>query len=63
MQAEFNALGVDKSRCGKITDETIDFIKSCFASEDDAFLLPDIEELLGHRLACEHPPENLLAHR
>jgi len=34
-----------------------------FASEDDAFLLPDIEELLGHRLACEHPPENLLAHR
>jgi ATP-dependent RNA helicase RhlB len=27
-----------------------------FASEDDAFLLPDIEALLGHSLACEAPP-------
>ncbi len=33
-----------------------------FASEDDAFLLPDIETLLGHKLECEHPPEDLLAH-
>ena len=32
-----------------------------FASEDDAFLLPDIEKLLGHKLECEHPPEELLA--
>ncbi len=32
-----------------------------FASEDDAFLLPDIEQLLGHKLDCEHPPEALLA--
>ena len=32
-----------------------------FASEDDAFLLPDIEKLLGHKLDCEHPPEELLA--
>jgi ATP-dependent RNA helicase RhlB len=32
-----------------------------FASEDDAFLLPDIEALLGHKLECEHPPEALLA--
>jgi ATP-dependent RNA helicase RhlB len=32
-----------------------------FASEDDAFLLPDIEALLGERLECEHPPESLLA--
>ncbi len=31
-----------------------------FASEDDAFLLPDIEQLLGHKLECEHPPEDLL---
>ncbi|MEM0953147.1 MAG: ATP-dependent RNA helicase RhlB [Pseudomonadota bacterium] len=31
-----------------------------FASEDDAFLLPDIEALLGNKLACEHPPEDLL---
>lgn len=27
-----------------------------FASEDDAFLLPDIEGLLGHPLACMSPP-------
>ncbi len=32
-----------------------------FASEDDAFLLPGIEKLLGHKLDCEHPPEELLA--
>ena len=28
-----------------------------FASEDDAFLLPEIEKLLGNKLACEQPPE------
>ncbi len=32
-----------------------------FASEDDAFLLPDIEALLGDRLECTHPPEELLS--
>jgi ATP-dependent RNA helicase RhlB len=31
-----------------------------FASEDDAFLLPDLEALLGTRLECTHPPEELL---
>jgi ATP-dependent RNA helicase RhlB len=31
-----------------------------FASEDDAFLLPDIETLLGEKLNCEHPPAELL---
>ncbi|HEY6131541.1 MAG TPA: ATP-dependent RNA helicase RhlB [Halioglobus sp.] len=31
-----------------------------FASEDDAFLLPGIETLLGNRLECTHPPEELL---
>ena len=36
-------------------------ISISFASEDDAFLLPEIENLLGHKLECEHPPENLLA--
>jgi ATP-dependent RNA helicase RhlB len=36
-------------------------ISISFASEDDAFLLPDIERLLGHKLDCEHPPEELLA--
>ena len=32
-----------------------------FASEDDAFLLPDIETLLGERLKCVSPPEELLS--
>jgi ATP-dependent RNA helicase RhlB len=31
-----------------------------FACEDDAFLLPNIEALLGEKLACEQPPEELL---
>jgi len=31
-----------------------------FASEDDAFLLPDLEVLLGSRLECTHPPKELL---
>ena len=31
-----------------------------FASEDDAFLLPDLEALLGQKLECTHPPEDLL---
>lgn len=32
-----------------------------FACEDDAFLLPNIEQLLGTKLKCEQPPESLLA--
>lgn len=35
-------------------------ISISFASEDDAFLLPDIETLLGDKLVCEHPPAELL---
>ncbi len=31
-----------------------------FACEDDAFLLPTIEELLGDKLPCTQPPEGLL---
>lgn len=31
-----------------------------FASEDDAFLLPDLETLLGTKLECTHPPAELL---
>ena len=35
-----------------------------FACEDDAFLLPSIETLLGQKLACVHPgPELLASHR
>lgn len=31
-----------------------------FASEDDAFLLPEIERTLGHSLNCELPPEHYM---
>lgn len=37
-------------------------ISISFACEDDAFLLPAIEELLGEKLPCEQPPEHLLRH-
>ncbi|MFN2288680.1 MAG: ATP-dependent RNA helicase RhlB [Chromatocurvus sp.] len=36
-------------------------ISISFASEDDAFLLPDLETLLGEKLTCTHPPAELLA--
>ncbi|MBV1914489.1 MAG: DEAD/DEAH box helicase [Pseudomonadales bacterium] len=32
-----------------------------FACEDDSFLLPEIEQLLGDKLECEHPPAELLS--
>ncbi len=32
-----------------------------FASEDDAFLLPELEALLGNPLECTYPPAELLA--
>lgn len=35
MAPEFQALGVDRSRRGRITDETIDFIVDCFGAADD----------------------------
>ncbi len=35
-------------------------ISISFASEDDAFLLPDLEALLGSKLECTHPPDELL---
>jgi ATP-dependent RNA helicase RhlB len=35
-------------------------ISVSFASEDEAFLLPDIEALLGHKLNCTMPPEDLM---
>ena len=34
-----------------------------FACEDDSFLLGPIEELLGNKLVCEHPDEELLQPR
>jgi len=35
-------------------------ISISFACEDEAFLLPGIEELLGNKLECTYPPEELL---
>ena len=35
MQPEFDVLGVDRARRGRITDETIDFILRCFEAEDE----------------------------
>lgn len=34
MRPEFKALGVDRSRRGAITDETLEFIHRCFASDE-----------------------------
>ena len=31
-----------------------------FACEDDSFLIPDLEEMLGAKLTMEYPPEELL---
>ncbi|MNY79472.1 ATP-dependent RNA helicase RhlB [compost metagenome] len=31
-----------------------------FASENDAYALPPIEQLLGRKINCEMPPEELL---
>ena len=35
-------------------------ISISFASEDDAFIIPDLEEMLGKRLDCEPTPSELL---
>lgn len=39
MAPEFRALGVDRARRGRLTDETIDFIRTCFAAPDDVVTL------------------------
>ena len=35
MEAEFRALGLDRSQRGKTTDETLAFLNDCFAADDD----------------------------
>jgi alkanesulfonate monooxygenase SsuD/methylene tetrahydromethanopterin reductase-like flavin-dependent oxidoreductase (luciferase family) len=35
MEAEFKALGIDRSQRGKITDETLAYITACFDAEGD----------------------------
>ena len=44
-------------RTGRAGAEGISF---SFACESDAFMIPDIEELIGRRLGCVHPDEKLL---
>ena len=34
-----------------------------FACEDDAFLLPELENAIGMKLECEYPPSDLLAEK
>ena len=34
-----------------------------FACEDDAFLLPELENAIGMKLECEYPPADLLAEK
>ncbi len=48
-------------RIGRTSRAGATGISISFASEDDAFLLPDLEALLGSRLECTHPPAELLA--
>ena len=47
-------------RIGRTGRAGAEGISISFASEDDAFLLPDIETLLGEPLKCIRPPEGLL---
>lgn len=35
MKPEFEALGIDRRQRGRVTDETIDFIRACFDGPDD----------------------------
>ena len=41
MGSEFKALGIDRSRRGRITDETLRFLNEAFAAEDDVTSLRD----------------------
>lgn len=45
-------------RTGRAGSEGISITLAC---ESDAFMLPNIEALLGEPLVCENPPDNLLA--
>ena len=39
MDAEFKALGVDKRQRGRITDDTIEFLRRCFEAPDDVITI------------------------
>ena len=46
-------------RIGRTGRAGKDGVSISFASEDDAFVIPDIEKLLGEKLHCELPPAEL----
>lgn len=47
-------------RIGRTGRAGAEGVSYSFACETDAFMLPDIEQLIGHPLRCEHPDEALL---
>jgi len=47
-------------RIGRTGRAGADGVSISLACEDDSFMLPSIEELLGVPLNCQQPPENLL---
>ena len=51
--------------CAMVSDHLPPFaygvLSISLACEDDAFMLPDIEQLLGEKLECEQPPAALLS--
>ncbi|WP_421864151.1 ATP-dependent RNA helicase RhlB [Motiliproteus sp.] len=47
-------------RIGRTGRAGAEGISYSFACETDAFMLPDIEELIGRRLPCQHPEQQLL---
>lgn len=47
-------------RIGRTGRAGTEGVSISFAGEDDAFALPAIEALLGNKLDCEQPPEQLL---
>lgn len=47
-------------RIGRTGRAGAEGVSVSFACENDAFMLPDIEQLIGRRLGCVHPDEKLL---
>lgn len=52
MQAEFDALGIPRSRRGRLADETLDLLDRCFSAEDDIVRENDQDFLFR-----PHPPK------
>ncbi|MCG8592588.1 MAG: TIGR03619 family F420-dependent LLM class oxidoreductase [Proteobacteria bacterium] len=51
MKPEFRALGVERSQRGVLADDTLDFLETCFAAEDD------VVERNGQRFLFRPHPE------